>query len=49
MHKTASLNDTAKAAANLFGLSDKYTPQNYRIRGYSHYNDLPGEVFYNLY
>lgn len=44
MHKTATLNDTAKAAVNLFGLSDKFPQGCYRLRNYSHYNDLPSDV-----
>jgi len=45
MHKTASLNDTAKASANLFGITDRYTYGNYRLRYYSNYNDLPGDTY----
>lgn len=44
MHKTATLEDTAKASINLYGLGDKYTTGNYRLRNYQHYNDLPGDV-----
>jgi hypothetical protein len=44
MHKSSTLNDTATAALKLFGLSDKYSNGNYRLRNYSSTNELPGDV-----
>ena len=43
-HKTQTLAETAKAAVNLFGLGDKFSAGNYRLRNYSSYNELPTDV-----
>lgn len=45
MHKSSSLSDTATAALKLFELSEKYTAGNYRLRNYSHSNELPGDTY----
>eukprot|EP00026_Physarum_polycephalum_P000727 Phypoly_transcript_00728.p1 GENE.Phypoly_transcript_00728~~Phypoly_transcript_00728.p1 ORF type:complete len:1258 (+),score=338.52 Phypoly_transcript_00728:104-3877(+) len=45
LHKSTTLSDTAAAALKEFGLTDKYSAGNYRLRSYNHSNELPGETY----
>jgi ubiquitin C-terminal hydrolase len=45
MHKSTTLAETTTAAVKLFGLADKYQAGNYRLRNYTHTNELPGDTF----